>query len=223
MIRTWIVASAVSALFSFGAWAETATQMSVASDDAHMEHIEGYDPNEPAHVEDPAPPNLYDPAPLKVRYDRLSKISGNLRTKILATKAKLDRILASGEFRTAVLNHQYGGRKTFVQSEGLSNSEIYDRIQLGKEVLSGVIDRLMNLELEAYYDDNDVVGRTFTNSRTIYVNRKFYDRYTSAQIARNLMHEWLHKIGFSHDSDATSRRPYSVPYAIGEIVERLLR
>jgi hypothetical protein len=163
------------------------------------------------------------PSPLKVRYDRLSKINGNLRSKILATKTKLDRVLASKAFYQAVMNHTYGGRRTFANSEGLSNEQIYDRIQLGKEILSRQIDRMMNLELEAYYDNSDVVGRTFTNSRTIYVNRKFYDKYTSSQIARNLMHEWLHKVGFSHDANPTSRRPYSVPYAIGSIVERLAR
>ena len=33
------------------------------------------------------------------------------------------------------------------------------------------------------------------------------------------MHEWLHKIGFEHSYYNNSDRPYTVPYAIGEIVE----
>ena len=53
------------------------------------------------------------------------------------------------------------------------------------------------------------------------MNTKYFDRYTPYQVAGNLTHEWLHKMGFTHDSAATSTRPYSVPYAVGYIVRQL--
>jgi hypothetical protein len=37
------------------------------------------------------------------------------------------------------------------------------------------------------------------------------------------MHEWLHKIGFSHAVKDTPERIYSVPYAIGYIVKGIAR
>ena len=52
-------------------------------------------------------------------------------------------------------------------------------------------------------------------------NRRFFDNFTPAEIAGNLAHEWMHKIGFDHDFNSTSRRPYSVPYAVGDLVESL--
>ena len=30
------------------------------------------------------------------------------------------------------------------------------------------------------------------------MNTKFMNSYTSNQVARNMMHEWLHKLGFKH-------------------------
>lgn len=38
-------------------------------------------------------------------------------------------------------------------------------------------------------------------------------------LAATLLHEYMHTIGFSHDFWNTARRKYSVPYAIGQIIQ----
>jgi hypothetical protein len=53
------------------------------------------------------------------------------------------------------------------------------------------------------------------------MNTKYFYVYTPYQVAGNLTHEWLHKLGFDHDVASTPARPYSVPYAVGYILRDL--
>lgn len=69
-----------------------------------------------------------------------------------------------------------------------------------------------------YYQASSVVGYTSPSITYINVNTKFFNTYAANQVAGNLFHEWLHKLGYSHDSSATAKRPYTVPYAIGYMV-----
>ena len=126
------------------------------------------------------------------------------------------------EFRDRILNHTYQGVKQFVDSNGLTNEQIYEKLLDGKETLLPVIDNQMDLQLELYANySTSTVGYTYANTTKIWMNRKFFDVYDPEEVARNVFHEWTHKLGFGHDSSATSRRPYSVPYAIGKIIQDL--
>ncbi len=79
----------------------------------------------------------------------------------------------------------------------------------------------MDVEVELYTEDVATVGYTNPKTRRIWMNTKYFRSYTSAQVAGNLTHEWLHKLGFGHALSNTKTRPYSVPYAIGYIIARL--
>lgn len=65
-----------------------------------------------------------------------------------------------------------------------------------------------------------MVGYTKPSINRISINEKFFRNFTSAQIAGNLAHEWVHKLGFDHRS---AKEYDSVPYAIGDIVAQLGR
>lgn len=140
-------------------------------------------------------------------------------------KAKLEKaleiiklVIATDEFRTKILNHKYGGKKTFVDNGGYSNQEIYNKILEGAEKLQPTKDNELDIEIEMYTESSSVVGYTMTNSKRIWVNTKFFNNYTAAGVAHNLMHEWLHKLGFKHSASYSSSRDYTVPYAIGDLV-----
>lgn len=60
-----------------------------------------------------------------------------------------------------------------------------------------------------------VVGYTFTNSLTIWVNRRYFGEPKG--IASNLMHEASHQCGFTHQG----RWATTVPYVLNKIVEEL--
>lgn len=141
--------------------------------------------------------------------------------KVQNAADRIRKIVASQEFKDAVINHTWNGKKTFANNNGLSNLQIYDRLVVGAEQLYPEKNSTMDVELELYYEDSNTVGYTYPNTTHIWMNLKFFNTYGPPQVAGNLMHEWLHKLGFGHDVSSTAQRPYSVPYAIGYIVRNL--
>ena len=143
-----------------------------------------------------------------------------------ASRDLLERIVNSEEFKQRVLHVSYQGQETFVQNNGLSNLQVYNKILEAAEQLPSpteanrVIDLSVQLYTSSYFGRN-VVGYTSPDTPTIYMNTYFYNGATPGESASNMMHEWMHKLGFDHDYNSTARRPYSVPYAIGDIVDQM--
>ncbi len=138
--------------------------------------------------------------------------------KMAAAVELIRLVVGTQEFRRRILNHTFEGRKIFVDNGGLTNQEIYQTILDGAERLSPTRNNRIDAQVELYYEPTNVVGYTYPDSRRIWVNRKYFSTYTPAGVARNLFHEWLHKLGFAHAVNWSSSRDYSVPYAVGNIV-----
>jgi ssRNA-specific RNase YbeY (16S rRNA maturation enzyme) len=128
-------------------------------------------------------------------------------------------VITTNEFKNRVLNHKYNGKKQFANNNGLTNSQIYKAILEAAETFKRAKNNTMDMGVELYTASNTVVGYTYPSSTQIWVNTKYFNMYTAAGVAHNLVHEWLHKLGYGHDASSTARRPYSVPYAIGYIVK----
>lgn len=130
-------------------------------------------------------------------------------------------VVATEEFKNKVLNYTYNGSKTFADNGGKTNAQIYQSILDAAESLQPAKNNTMDLEVELYYAANTVVGYTYATSKRIWVNTKFFNSYTANNVSGNLFHEWLHKLGYTHDSAATAKRPYTVPYAVGYIMANI--
>jgi hypothetical protein len=154
---------------------------------------------------------------------KLANFNSTQEDKILRASDLIKRVVGSEEFKNAILNHTYGGKKTFVDNRGFSNAEIYKAIIEGSEKLRPGIDNQMDLELEVFTRSDTTVGYTFPNVIKVWMNSKFLNKYKAADVTTNMMHEWLHKLGFGHAYENTSNRKYSVPYAVGYLVARLAK
>ncbi len=131
------------------------------------------------------------------------------------------RIIMSQEFKDAIVGFTYDGKNSFVDNNGLTNLQIYDRIIIAAERLTPAKNYVLDAEIQLYYEESTTIGYTYPSTTRIWMNTKYFNRYTPYQVAGNLTHEWLHKMGFTHDVAATPTRPYSVPYAVGYMVRRL--
>jgi hypothetical protein len=131
------------------------------------------------------------------------------------------KVIASREFKDAIINFTYNGVRSFVDNGGNTNEEVYQRILDGAETLQPILNNAMDVELQLYTDSSTVIGYTFADSPRIWMNTKYFDTYTPVQISDNLTHEWLHKLGFTHADTWSDSRDHSVPYAIGYLVESL--
>jgi len=142
--------------------------------------------------------------------------------KVLTAVELMKRVIASEEFKNAVINHTYNGQKTFVDNDGYSNSEIYQIILEGAEIIGNrTKNNTLDVELELYYALTNTVGYTYSNTTRIWMNTKYFNTFSPSSVAGNLMHEWLHKLGFGHASTWSESRDYSVPYAIGRIMSSM--
>jgi len=135
---------------------------------------------------------------------------------------RLKIAINSVQFKEKILNHKYKDEFTFVDNGGLSNEEIYKKIMEGAEVLIPELDYEMDVDVTMYYKRSSTVGYTYPNTTRTWVNSRFFNAYTLGEVASNVAHEWTHKVGFEHDFNNNSARPYSVPYAVGAIIEEII-
>jgi hypothetical protein len=152
---------------------------------------------------------------------KLDNFNAEQEDKILTAADLIKKVVGSEEFKDAILNHTYKGKKTFVDNGGKSNAEIYAQIIEGQESLRPGQDNEMDLDLEVFTRNDDTVGYTYPTDIRVWMNAKFLNKNTAAKVTTNMMHEWLHKLGFKHSHERTAARPYSVPYAIGYLVAKL--
>lgn len=162
---------------------------------------------------------------MRVSLGQVSGYSDVERRKLDQATTLMARVLNSREFKDAVLSSTFGGRPGFA-SDTRTPAEVYATIRAAKERSTGAADGEvdLNVRLESFsWFQRHVVGYTTPGSDTITTNRRFFAGYEPAEVAGHLAHEWLHAIGFEHDFRATAQRPSSVPYEVGELVERLAR
>ncbi len=153
---------------------------------------------------------------------KMTNFDDDQQAKMLEAVERIKIVINSMEFKDRVLAHTWRGERQFNWNEGLTNEEIYNKIMLGAEDLLPEVDYELDVDVTMYYKNNSTVGYTYPNTTRTWVNNKFFRNYDYADVARNVVHEWTHKIGFGHTSGNNSDRPYTVPYAIGSIIGDLI-
>lgn len=141
--------------------------------------------------------------------------------KIIKAIQLIKKVVTSDEFKERIISHAINGKKTFMDNNGFTNEEIYQKIIEGAEVLKPDKNKSMDVVLELYNQANNTIGYTYPHTSRIWINSKFFNAYSPVQVADNLFHEWMHKLGFDHEIKYSKNRNYSVPYAIGYLVEEL--
>lgn len=114
-----------------------------------------------------------------------------------------ERILNSQEFSLRLL------RSRMKMTEGYTNSEILDLI----------LSKPFELHVEEYYSNGRVIGYTYPNSIWTWINKKFFDSFQLNEIAMNIAHEQMHKLGFA--DNCWFGKASTVPYTVGYIVRDL--
>lgn len=152
------------------------------------------------------------------------------KTKLNVSLALVEKVMNSTEFRDQVLNFKnLNGKTEYHQNEGMTNEQIYNLLMGAGEKypVQTAADQIMDYELQIYsprwYQSKKVIGYTDQSYMTIFMNRRFYRNFVPSDIVGNLVHEWIHKMGFGHDFYYSTQRDYSVPYAIGYIAENIAK
>lgn len=161
----------------------------------------------------------------KIKWDvslKLVNFDLHQEEKIINAVNLLKKIVTSEEFKKRILNYEYNGKKQFHHNFGVTNEEVYQRILKGAEILNGDMgNQTMDVELELYQQATNIIGYTYPDTKRIWMNRKYFKKYAIEKIADNLMHEWMHKLGFEHSVTWSKERDHSIPYAVGHIIEEI--
>ncbi len=151
--------------------------------------------------------------------------------KISNAVKKMEKVLNSKVFKYQVLAFEIQGKigfsykkNWFSSFEKYTNYHVYHFIMNPKE---GIAEEETNsIELFLSLDSGDV-GKTKEKSlpveQWIHTDLMFFESATESELAGHFAHEWCHKLGFYHSRYKWQdlNRDYSVPYAIGNLVETL--
>jgi hypothetical protein len=217
MIAIMLLMSLLTASCGKSGGGSSSEQSSLAATDNSIGNESGLDSGTPASIS--AVPALAQSFKINVEY--LVGFSNSDEEKYDEAVSIVKKVIATEAFRKKVLNHTYNGSRSFANNNEKTNSEIYQSILDAAEKLKPAKNNTMDVGVKLYYENNSVVGYTNPSITYINVNTKFFDQYDPNEVAGNLFHEWLHKLGYGHDSTATTRRPYSVPYAVGYMIRDL--
>jgi len=153
--------------------------------------------------------------------------------KLEAARLLWEKVWNSDEFKTRVLNFQYTyttgslwWKKSYTAvgfrwNNDKTNQQIFDHLMSGAELLSPSPDNEADLSITLYTASSSTVGYTYPGTMMQWINSKFFNSFTAADVAGNLSHEYCHKLGYDHEYKATALRPYTVPYAIGYLTGEL--
>lgn len=148
----------------------------------------------------------------------------------------LEETLNSEEFKRKVLSYKRSDGKRLFQKnylwknekERLSNEDIFNVLMKGDEAAIPGTEGEMNIYSwikkcnfiqRAGIWCRKVIGSTDpANSEWIKINYKFYKDYRAPQMVNNLVHEWIHLLGFLHGSENMREE---APYVIGRIAQEV--
>lgn len=95
-----------------------------------------------------------------------------------------------------------------------STGEVLKKMLSGSETLLPDVDGEADVEI-ACGNKKGVLGWTYANTLKQWVSRWFLNSASTAELAGNRAHEYMHKLGYSHPFNSTGDRPFSAPYAVG--------
>lgn len=150
----------------------------------------------------------------------------------------IEEVMNSEEFKVKVLTYVNAkGEKAYSRnylwgdsSKPLSHEDVYRVIMTGNEKtientigemnLNSLV-KICKLHERASVWCRTVVGSTSPRkSKWIELNWKFYSRYETHEMVENLVHEWLHLLGFLHGEENIHEE---VPYVVGKIAGEIAK
>lgn len=159
-------------------------------------------------------------ARLSSQFDRGSRRAKANEAGSLLSRAVNDARFRTGIFDTLFTDARWAGAQT--PTSKLDANQIWNILSCGTEIGTKP-DNTWDLDVVLYSPRwlwSSAIG--YTEAGTIHTTFKFFDQESVEDIAAHWGHEWCHTAGFVHDFRNTAERGKSVPYAVGDLVSRIL-
>jgi hypothetical protein len=180
---------------------------------------------------------------LKTNLHAAENFSDEQFTKLLHCLELIEKAVNSDEFKQAVLGFSYAPTFTtgrlwwkksfsgkpvnqfyFAEGEKIyTNKEVYDHIMTGweegEQVNDGEMDVYVALK-RSKWSSATAYGMPMDDKITIYT--WWFNSAMIPELCNTIFHEWLHNQTFEHDFNWNVCRDFSVPYAVGQLLENII-
>ena len=165
---------------------------------------------------------------------------GPQKKKFELALSLMEEVMNSPEFKKRVIGYERNGersyQKNFLWNDSdvrLTNEEIYQVIMNGNEKMRPDTFGEMNfnswVKVCKTYEMigvwcRKVIGSTSpSDSKMIRLNWTFYKKLETHEMVSNMVHEWIHLLGFLHGSNNLHEEvPYVVGYIAGEVAKEII-
>lgn len=137
----------------------------------------------------------------------------------------VEEFINSREFIELVSTFSYEDRNGLINRNfhytDLTNQQVLEKILSGSEVLTPEADGEADIQIELDTSwTRNVIGYTYPTTAWQWIYAKFFRNWSAEEVAGNIMHEYMHKLGFDHEYGWTFEREFSAPYALGYACEK---
>ena len=150
----------------------------------------------------------------------LSGLNKTRKAKARIVITEMDKVINSSLFEENLYNKLHdssliGETSNWGFIDALS---IVEQFMSGGETLSPLMDKEMDMKILPWYSWRHIVGFTYANVEWIKVNTKYFDKNSYKLIGSNFVHEYGHKVSFSHEPRGKDMRK-SICYILNEAYE----
>jgi hypothetical protein len=176
---------------------------------------------------------------IKLNVQKSGYIKPEHSAKIDLASVVAEQVLNDPEFKQSVLDFKWEvsyrvgffRRKWvtesgtgFRMSEGLDAAGVWGKIEAGDELQKGAVDGEVDIIINVDYPGKrGILGWTMPSILNQHISGWFLEGAEVYEIVGNMIHEWMHKVGFDHEYRGNVLRPFTVPYAVGDIAERIAK
>ncbi len=175
--------------------------------------------------------------------DMQENLSVEQSARFEQAKSILEEVLNSESFKIKVLAYRRSSDQTRAYQKNylwnevdntLTNEEVYNILMQGNEFMIPDTEAEMNLYSKikkcSWFSSKvsvwcrKVIGSTNPqSSKWITMNYKFYKNYKTSEMLANMVHEWIHLLGFLHGNvNLREEVPYVVGAIAGEVAREVL-
>lgn len=104
------------------------------------------------------------------------------------------------------------------ETNGMSNLQIMNLFFSGSDLVNKEADGDIDLFISGYFKlFSKVIGYVIKGSLWHWINKKYVDLFNEASLAGHLIHEYMHRVCFSHNF----KKSTSVPYVYGNVTAKI--
>lgn len=141
---------------------------------------------------------------MKVQIHNLRELNGKQQEKIIAALNKGFPLVNMPIWENRIL------KLSLRETKGMTNAQIITLIRSGKDGNGVEADGDIDIDITGFFKRSSTVGYTYLGSTRTWINRRFLDKFSEAEVFGHVFHEALHRYGFEHKVHKGS-----VPYEIG--------